>query len=85
MTDWQPIETAPKDGTNIIAWVTRATWDVGEDVMSMRETRRPFVCAVYWDKRSNFGDGAWRVSEDFDLMVEAEATHWTPLPDPPKE
>jgi hypothetical protein len=60
MTEWQPIETAPKDGT-------------------------PFLCihppmqaeVAHWE------DGLVRLN--FDMSVtEISATHWMPLPEPPK-
>lgn len=73
MNEWQPIETAPKDGTPIIigcnydrmgkqqvtlAWYERGLWTEG----------------VYWDDDE----------EEFLIsQCEFRASHWMPLPAPP--
>jgi len=73
MADWQPIETAPKDGTEVLLWgpycgcPATAQW-TGK------------AWAAYWD--------GWRVVEymsDFgtDYREFDMPTHWMPLPEPP--
>ena len=72
--DWQPIETAPKDGTDILVW--------GSIEMSSRS--RPHVgtediIRVCWSQ----GGESWVVtSVQADGWV-PEPTHWMPLPAPP--
>ena len=69
MTDWQPIETAPKDGTVIClaGYCDDDTWAVGS---------RWFFWADYWRKyREPFGEGFGRGTP--------APTHWMPLPPPP--
>jgi hypothetical protein len=69
MSDWQPIETAPKDGTFVMLWV-------GGDY--------PAHCARFeiWKDgsagwvASNHG-GVWT------CVQFGTATHWMPLPAPP--
>lgn len=72
MTDWQPIETAPRDGTEVLVgvWAVFDEWDDGEH-------RPPIWCA--WvscaGPGDDFGCEGWNG---------APATHWQPLPEPPK-
>ena len=65
MTEWQPMETAPRDGTRII---------------------------LYAPYKKTVGEGHWynlmqRFCFDGKVFDKCEimATHWMPLPNPPKE
>lgn len=79
MSDWQPIETAPKDGRNII---------VGVDIASVWIVR-----AAFWTDDDTRGDdegppepGWWsyRNSVSQELLDGLYApTHWIPMPYPP--
>lgn len=76
--DWQPIETAPKDGTYILVWSEREGW---------RGNPR-MVCAT-WEPSGTgawaiYGAGPTRHSEQW-LDRGIIPTHWMPLPEPPKE
>lgn len=64
MSEWQPIETAPKDGTEIIVATKSTTSGVA---LVIWEPGVPFPC---------FMDEEGDSYED--------ATHWMPLPEPPK-
>ena len=68
--EWQPIETAPKDGTVILCnergWVYTAFWGM--------KTPDEY----YYNQRSKTPQ--W-LSHNFPQ----EPTHWMPLPNPPKE
>lgn len=70
MTEWQPIETAPKDGTRVDLWVEVSLLGAG------RETD------CYWDRgawfipANNYGDGC----STYDGQM---PTHWMPIPEPP--
>jgi hypothetical protein len=74
MSQWQPIETAPKDGTNIMVYCPRlgvccpATWN--DDKYAKK--RRP-----YW---THWGQSIWGVS----LVREDQPTRWMPMPQPPE-
>jgi hypothetical protein len=68
MSEWQPIETAPKDGTGFIyfqgllheqKWIGSAVWHKGK------------FLHVQWD----------RCQDDW---LEINPTYWMPLPDPPQ-
>jgi len=67
--NWQPIETAPKDGTEILVWCAQfkcavvVAWTVSVWV----------PCG-----------GAWVGEENRSDTTEWPATHWMPLPEPPQ-
>lgn len=72
--EWQPIESAPKDGTWILTIIS-GLWAGGT----------PYLPAVVrWEKR--YGEG-WLSVEQEDNgegpMHEFMPTHWMPLPAPP--
>ena len=65
--DWKSIESAPKDGTYILAWCE--SWGC--------------YCVVYWTKCVWVTDGAWIAEENRTDTIEYPATHWKPLDVPP--
>mgnify|MGYP001043157719 CR=1 FL=1 len=75
MADWQPIETAPKDGSSIILF-TRWEGDV--------ICPGPFdeIQIGYWDVGNNTGD-IWHREPGWSLDKIGTATHWMPLPSRP--
>lgn len=69
--EWQPIETAPKDGTYILAIVAG----------NHPSTGLPYVPDVVL-----FRDGFWLVSDGYQDEYDDEnwkPTHWMPIPPPP--
>ena len=82
--EWQPIETAPKDGTEILVWrsdcgILLARWDAPENFLSDRECEELGESAEQYDwLYADFVAGG--------RMEGAEApTHWQPLPDGPNK
>ncbi len=84
MTDWQPIQTAPQDGTpiqaripghgsdNIIAWV-EGLLDVGDQPCG------GWQFMLDQEPPDSWTDGiCWTVNEDGAPSV--EPTHWKPAP-----
>ena len=76
MTEWQPIETAPKDGTAVMLFSTTWPKEWG-DV--------PVIGKAYevidYETRQHISYG-W---QDVDGCAFQEGlTHWMPLPEPPK-
>lgn len=67
MSEWQPIETAPKDGTDVILLFAK------EDRMFIGDGPLPRRRAARWYR------GAWSVPHFADNMP----THWAPFPDLP--
>jgi len=79
---WQPIETAPKDGTQILLWNGAhrflAYWD--KDFSSSWDEEREISIPV-----GAWTDGtvaSWGYEENNQIK---EPTHWMPLPEPPSE
>jgi hypothetical protein len=73
MSAWQPIETAPKDGTRVDLWAK--AWSPFDDTFHHQR------CAnCYWVKQDTIGNSpAHWVHLDSGWFP----THWMPLPDPP--
>lgn len=70
---WQPIETAPKDGTTIL--VSCADDGFGK-----------VVCAAIWFYGEYDADTGWYLYEIAgDCLMGPIPTHWMPLPSPPKD
>ncbi len=74
---WQPIETAPKDGTQIMAsngiWIWLVTWD---------EKEHQDVWAG-WRYESGINPNGENYNSG--LNSEGILTHWQPLPQPPTQ
>ncbi len=78
MTDWQPIETAPKDGTLVDLWCER-THCYGH-VEFVRKTDCSWGDIADQFSGTVFQD--WRgIGETY---AENVPINWMPLPDPPK-
>jgi hypothetical protein len=75
MSTWQPIETAPKDGTAILGWHA----NYGGAVVSLEfvedDLSSGFVGEWAVSELGCYGGSCW---EGLDGI-----THWMPLPSPP--
>lgn len=69
MSEWQPIETAPKDGT----WIAVISREGGMDFKPVTAC----FCKGLWMEVDHVLDG----KVDYDVW---NVTHWMPLPEPPK-
>lgn len=80
MTDWQPIETAPRDGTPFLTFSSDAANDPREGVLGTKSTPILVMAFGFADAKPFPVDehGDWH---DFHCY---EPTHWAPLPEPPK-
>ncbi len=65
---WQPIETAPRNGSRVLVFEPPAT--IGVALWARQELRR--------------GAMRWCVADSEDGVATYTPTHWQPLPDPPK-
>lgn len=73
MTQWQPIETAPRDETEILLFhADAARWPYSDSGMVIGFSST--VSAVYW------------FQYEFDSHhIHPSPTHWMPLPQPPED
>jgi len=67
MGEWQPIETAPRDGTRFLVWDSYYGFRIG--LAHVRRDHDDWLS--YRDSHGGSGKGGIR------------ATHWRPLPPPP--
>lgn len=75
MSAWQPIETAPKDGTIILGFVPGDIYGSNDSMNWSRSG--PFVLAIEFD-------GCWWGADQLPDAYEVNPTHWVPLPEPPE-
>lgn len=72
MRDWQPIETAPKDGS----------WLIGYAPEEQKPFYNPQTLAVFC-----FSNGGWMAVHNESQSIYGppffRLTHWMPLPEPP--
>ena len=80
--DWQPIETAPRDGTPILIWQP----DGKRNMLTVNEQGDR---VEYDDNR--YAIGYWRVWQKVSKWMwgnrncsHVSPTHWMPLPKPPE-
>ena len=81
--EWQPIETAPRDGTQILACA-----QLSEHLAAQGHV--PDLSIVRWDDREKdfiaMADGYMSIKSQGDTWTtyhEPYVTHWMPLPTPP--
>lgn len=73
MSEWQPIETAPRDETTILVGNFRdPSWSFLQHV-------------VYWNE-TDLGtpDHPWCINDTEEGLHKDYPTHWMPLPEPPR-
>ena len=71
-SEWQPIETAPKDGTWILVYKPFKLYGFNDSKWFVDKY------IVRWD------DECWNISMTFEDKV-IYPTHWMPLPEQPKQ
>lgn len=75
---WQPIETAPKDGTEIILGIPLKWGKMSLDKKDDRVGTGFYNAGAYWYDKKHF---VWRNRV---ANITTSPTHWQPLPPPPK-
>ena len=77
--EWQPISTAPKDGTEILLFGL-FSWDYDF------EDAKPTTAVGEWDDYGGYEcEGGWQTITHNPYKDNCEPTHWKPLPEPPKD
>lgn len=76
--NWQPIETAPKDGTDFLAWGGQYE-DFDSHIHALVWVPYNDIRVVSWSHDSN---PPCFMGDDCNAHL---PTHWMPLPQPPKE
>lgn len=76
MSEWQPIATAPKDGTEVFAWGTLECSPFSRPHVGCNGIERALWDGEGWLLSSAQADGGTWV---------CGVTHWQPLPAPPTE
>lgn len=81
---WQPIETAPKDGSAVL--VMRDIWPGTVSGRAEECNGHNTYIAAWWGVE-RAGAGAWVCYMGFvsDPECPIEPTHWMPLPEPPRK
>jgi hypothetical protein len=81
---WQPIESAPRDGAEILT-LTMRHWVQGTWAKNGAPIETPRVDKIY--HVASFDKGEWVVAEKGDgyeyQKITVEPTNWQPLPAPP--
>jgi hypothetical protein len=79
---WQPIETAPRDGTAVL--VMSDYWPGTKSGRAEECSNINTYVAAWWQDEDR-GKGAWICYMDavLDPHCPITPTHWMPLPDPP--
>lgn len=78
MSEWQPIETAPKDGTPVDGWCIHLTRP--DEYPGWRHTGIWWEGGAWLTRPGRFSDYVWAVEDPANVI---KVTHWMPLPDPP--
>lgn len=71
-SNWQPIETAPRDGTRVVVWGV-AVAEVGDG-----SNDTPVAMDAAWEHNR------FRVTATTYYSLDVYPTHWMPLPAPPR-
>lgn len=71
--NWQPIETAPKDGTKIMVYCPKFGVSAPAHWVTQQFHKKP---KPYWSHFGEYLMGIQAIRDD-------QPTHWKPLPDPP--
>jgi hypothetical protein len=78
LTAWRPIETAPKDGSEIL--ISGGTWYYTESTISDHVSFHGVQIARWIEHRQSWHGG---YGSEYDGVYYHSPTHWMPLPPPP--
>ena len=83
MEKWQPIETAPRDGTHFLAVCVDLVDEYDErNRILERGKREEYLCVAY---HIDWLGGTVQFPFNGGIVQNRRFTHWMPLPAPPKQ
>lgn len=88
MSEWKPIDSAPKDGTQILGYGL-AEWQSGGDSKVEADPARSklHTLVIFWDAPQEWEyrtQGRWLSVSNNPYNDVVSPTHWMPLPEAPK-
>jgi hypothetical protein len=71
MSDWQPLDTAPRNGSKVDVWTENGVRYID----------------VFWHRSPDYPNGAFVYYDSYlsDYIDVEDATHWMPPPTPPRK
>lgn len=87
MGEWQPIKTAPRDGTQVLLWAEawEMTWGIQIGYFMQPEECWATAEGTVDDNDEDFDPHAEVFDESILEDLNTGPTHWMPLPIPPSE
>ena len=80
--EWQPIETAPKDGSLFLCWVSAIRYEEADEGRP-REVDVSQIDFCNWRTQADIPDCGWPEPCCWQIGDQQDITHWMPLPKPP--
>jgi hypothetical protein len=81
-TGWQPIETAPKDGSHFLAWCVDTVSEFDEDdTLIAKDVPEAYAVVAY---QIEWLGGIVQFPWTGSIVRNRIFTHWMPLPEPPR-
>lgn len=82
LSEWQPIETAPKDGSLFLCWVEAVRYgETDEGQQYLQDVSQFDFCQ--WRTQADIPDCGWFDPCCGQIGDQQGVTHWQPLPAPP--
>ncbi len=76
MSEWQPIDTAPKDGTEVLLFIPN--WNNDVKIGNWCDTVELDYGKVRRDRKY------WYAGHSYGMAPDPKPTHWMPIPKSPK-
>lgn len=85
MSEWQPIETAPKDGSLFVGWSVTIMDEFDEDDRLVRKgVREEAPVILQWLAFKGFEEDGGLIEVPYrGTITNRQFTHWMPLPPKP--
>lgn len=84
MSEWQPIETAPKDGTLFLCWVSAVRHGETDDGQQYQQDASQIDFCAWRNGPPDMPEHGYFDPCCGQVGDAQGVTHWMPLPEPPK-